>query len=434
MIRFRLLCLGLIGAGVTVTALPAVFPVTTSAFADEKKDDNKDKLRVEVGKPLQEAAKLIGEKKYKEALAKIKDADAAKDKTALETLKIEQMRAAAAQGAGDLDIAVKSFEAVIGMGQLPAEEQLSLVRTVAADYYTQKDYPKTVQWVNRYYKEGGTDPILRTVLLQAYYLSNDFATAMKEALSQIQAAEHGGQKPAKELLDIYYSSAVQAKDEAAKTSGVEKLVTYYPTTDYWLNFVRAAQKKPTFSSRLDLDLDRFELGSGLLAAPSEYQPLPQLVSSYMDMAQLAAASALPAEAVKVLQVGFAAKILGAGDPKDIPRQKKLLDYVTAQAAQDEKTLDNSVKEAQNAKEGTALINTGLDYVAFGKFDKGIPLMEDGIRKGNLKRPEDDKLHLGYAYVQAGQKAKAIQMFQTVQGTDGTADIAKMWIIFLKQHP
>jgi Flp pilus assembly protein TadD len=53
-------------------------------------------------------------------------------------------------------------------------------------------------------------------------------------------------------------------------------------------------------------------------------------------------------------------------------------------------------------------------------------MEAGIAKGGLKRPEDDKLHLGIAYLQAGNRSKAVQVLKTVQGSDGTAELARLW--------
>jgi hypothetical protein len=46
----------------------------------------------------------------------------------------------------------------------------------------------------------------------------------------------------------------------------------------------------------------------------------------------------------------------------------------------------------------------------------------------LSRPDEAKLHLGIAYLAAGQKGKAIAAFRDVGGTDGTADLARLWSI------
>ena len=70
----------------------------------------------------------------------------------------------------------------------------------------------------------------------------------------------------------------------------------------------------------------------------------------------------------------------------------------------------------------------------GQFDTGLALMEQGIAKGGLRRPDEAKLHLGIAYLSAGQKAKAIQTFRDVGGTDGTADLARLWLIHAQRPP
>ena len=57
----------------------------------------------------------------------------------------------------------------------------------------------------------------------------------------------------------------------------------------------------------------------------------------------------------------------------------------------------------------------------------IALMQQGIKQGKLKRVDEANLHLGIAYLRAGQKAKARETFKLVGGTDGTADLARLWM-------
>jgi hypothetical protein len=42
------------------------------------------------------------------------------------------------------------------------------------------------------------------------------------------------------------------------------------------------------------------------------------------------------------------------------------------------------------------------------------------------------LHLGFAQLLAGQKAKAIETLRTVKGTDGTAEIARLWMLYAQR--
>jgi len=79
--------------------------------------------------------------------------------------------------------------------------------------------------------------------------------------------------------------------------------------------------------------------------------------------------------------------------------------------EDQKQLPQSAKAASAARDGNALVNVGFAYVSGGQFDTGIPMMEQGIAKGGLRRPDEAKLHLGIAYLSAGRKADAKRVFE-----------------------
>jgi len=143
-------------------------------------------------------------------------------------------------------------------------------------------------------------------------------------------------------------------------------------------------------------------------------------------AQLALRIAAPGEAKRVIDKGFAAGVLGNGPGAD--EQRKLRDTAAKQVADDEKILAQNAKDAAAAKDGNPLVNVGYAMVSAGQFDKGIALMEQGIQKGGINRLDDAKLHLAIAYLAAGQKAKAIAAFKSVQSGDATADLARLWVI------
>ncbi len=91
-------------------------------------------------------------------------------------------------------------------------------------------------------------------------------------------------------------------------------------------------------------------------------------------------------------------------------------------------LAQNAKDAAAAKDGNALVNVGWAMASAGQYDKGTALMEQGIQKGGITRLEEARLHLAIAYLAAGQKAKAIAAFKSVQGGDATADLARLWLI------
>ena len=87
-----------------------------------------------------------------------------------------------------------------------------------------------------------------------------------------------------------------------------------------------------------------------------------------------------------------------------------------------------IVQANSDKDGNLMVQLGYAQVSAGQADAGLKLIEQGIAKDKLKRPEDAKLHLGIAQLLAGKKAKAQQTLRSVGGTDGTADLARLWII------
>lgn len=377
-----------------------------------------ESLRPEISKPLVAAQDLIKAKKYREALAKIRDADAVGSKTAHETLTIERMRLAAANELGDADSAAKAVDALLASGKLSASEQHNYTQAVAVLHYRGKDYGKAIQWAQRYFKDGGKDSQMRTLLAQSHYLNGDYANAAKLISADIAAEEKAGGKPAVDTLQMLASCYLQQNDMTGYVSALEKLVTWHPKSEYWADLLHRLQRKSGFADRLALDVSRLKFASDNLGGAGDY----------MEMAQLALQAGYPAEAKKIVDAGYAKNLLGAGPAAEVNRHKRLRDLVNKQLAEDQKNLAQGERQANAAKDGTGLVNIGYNLVLNGQFDKGLGMMEQGLAKGGLKRPEDAKLHLGHAYLLAGRKDKAVQTLQTVQGTDGTADLARLWIL------
>jgi hypothetical protein len=375
-----------------------------------------DTVRAEVGKPIQAARDLIQAKKYRDALAKVREAEAVPSLTGYEKFVIDLTRGSAAQGAGDNDVAISSFESVVASGRLPPGDQLKLMVAIIDLYYQAKNYAKTITWDTRYEKEGGNDPGVHQVLIQAYYQSGEYGNAARLLRELVEADEKAERAPSEERLQFLAGCYLKMNDNNGYFWALEKLVAHYPKKSYWADLISRVARKSGFSSRLELDVYRLQLATGNFTKPAEY----------MEMAQLALQAGFPVEAKKVVDQGYAAGVLGKGT--DVERQNRLRDLANKQAAQDTAAIAQG--ESENAKDGDALIAIGYNLVLNGKADRGLPLMEQALKQGPLKHPEDAKLHLALAYAQAGQKGRALQLLQTVRGNEGTGDLARLWLLEL----
>jgi hypothetical protein len=400
--------------GALAVLFAAALAVAGGAFAQEA-------LRPEMGKPLQAAQELIKSGRYREALGKVREAEAVGARNANETYLIERMRMAAASGAGDADTAARSFEALSSSGRIAPAEKLRMIESIAGSYYRAQQYAKSMQWSQRYLREGGTSGAMRTMLIQSQYLSGDFAGAAKELMVEIQAAERAGSVPQEDRLKLLLNAASKQGDNNAYVFAMEKLVTYYPKKEYWVDLLSRMQRKANFSDRLALDAYRLSLATGSMTAASDF----------MEMAQLALQADLPSEGKQVVEKGFASGVLGTGPQAE--RHKRLRDLVDKRLAEDKAARASKERDAAAEKSGVALISVGMDLVYSGQAAKGVQLIQQGIAKGGLKRPDDARLHLGIAQLAAGDKAKAQATFKSVQGKDGTGDLARLWALYARRN-
>ena len=377
-------------------------------------------LRPAVGKPLEAASAALRAHNYAKAMAGVRAADAVGGKTAHESLVIAQMRAAVAQASGDMATAASAYAQLLSSGQVSGAEATKLMQAEISIAFKQKNYPQVVYWSDRYLKSGGSDAAMKTYLIQGYYLQGKYADAAKLQAAQIQAETRSGRAPVETQLQLLYSCQTHLNDKAGQLATIKQLVTYYPKPDYWLNLIDNVRTKPNFPERLLLDVYRLEFSLGLVNKPDDA----------MELAELAVQAKLPGEAKDVVDKSFAGGLLGTGP--EAPRHLRLKALVEKTYDADKAALGKEDAAAASDHDGNAMLALGETYVSFGSFDKGIPMIQQAIQKDDLRHPEDAKLQLGLAYWKAGQKPKAIQTLKTVGGTDGTADLAQLWILRFRQ--
>jgi hypothetical protein len=404
MSKFRLAHFGLVMAALGFTAATPVLGLST-AYAAET-------MRPEIGNPLQAAQQLMKQGKNREALAKVNEADRVSGKTANESYLIERVRAAAASAAGDNDAAAKSFEALIASGKLSAGEREKFTEGLVGIHMRARDFGKANAVINRLLKDHN-DPKLRAYLVQNYYSQGNYAAAESE-LKQMGTLNE-------DQLGLMANIYLKKGDKVGYVNTIEKLAASYPKVSYWTDLLNRVVTKPGYSNRLTVDIYRLKLANGLLKKPSEF----------VEMAQLVIQAKAPAEALKVIDKGYKAGVLGVG--AEAPRHQRLKDLAEKNLADNNKT--QAVDEAAlvKAKDNDGLLAMGYGLVQAGQADKGLAMMNDAIKAGGLRNPEDAKLHLGEAYAVAGKKDKAISTLKTVGGKDGTADLARYWIMAIN-HP
>jgi hypothetical protein len=399
----------------SLSLIPAQALAETAPAAAAKQES----VRAEMGKPFAEIQTFINSKDYSQALAKIDALEAMEKKTPYEVFAIARTRAVVASGSGNNDALAKAFDVMINSDFLPAADKVKYAEGMAGTFYNEKKYDQSKQWILRALSLNKDSVAMHDLLARTMYLQNDFNGAIAEINQQLEADAQAKRVPSHERLHLLISCHLKLKDTAGYIATLERMVEFYPKKEYWGDLLYRLPNKTGFSDRLRLDWYRLMLATENMEEGAQY----------VEMTELALLAGLPLEAKKIMDAGYAANMLGTG--KDVAKHKQLRDKANKQAADDLKSMEAGEAAAKAAKNGIGMVNMGYNYVINEQTEKGIALMEQGIAKGGLKAAEEAKLHLGMAYLQAGNKTKAAEIFKTIQGNDGTADLAKLWLLVRK---
>jgi tetratricopeptide (TPR) repeat protein len=306
--------------------------------------------------------------------------------------------------------------------RLTPSEQLALMLAIARDALQRKNPADAIAWAQRFVASGGAESDARPLLARAYFELGDFANAARELQWEIQLGKHAGRPPGEADLLMLRQCYTKLGDANAYAWALGELLTYHPRREYWADLLDRTEKRPDFGPLQALDLERLRLMTGTLGGESDY----------LALAEQAREAGFPAEAERVIDRGIANGVLGRGSEAARHRQweRQLVDENLAQ----QQRINRREVEiaAESASDGIELFDLGFAHVTLGNYDKGLALMEKGLRKGRLAgRPQYARLHLGIAFLMAGRKASAIETFELVGGRHTAPDLARLWIIYAR---
>lgn len=419
----RALVVGLsIAAGVSTVC--TFLPFSSAVAAEEK-------VSAKVGKPLQETQTAIQKKQWDIALNKIKEAQGVEKRTPFEDFKINQFLASVYMGQKKNAEAANTFESILNSGFLPAAQTDEYVKRIALLNFQAQRYAKLVEYARRYLQNHPTDAEMQLFLGQGYYSQKDYKSALTATLASIALTEKNGKKPDENSLLLIYRSNYELKDEAGQQAALEKLVRYYAKPDYWKKLLSGLQHGKQ-TDRLQFGVYRLMLEVNVMEQPTKY----------VEAAQLAMSIGLPGEAQKVMEKGYSSNVFAAKpDPTgatpaagtqpagaDLSRYQRTLDGSKKLAQVDKAALQKKDAEARASASGDADVALGEAYLSFDQYDQAIEALSRGIKKGELKEPEDAQVNLGIAYLRKNEQDKARAAFKAVKGDSGWSQLAKLWLI------
>lgn len=386
-----------------------------AAFAAEKAPS----VKPAVGKPLQAAQEFLKKKQFKEAVASAEEAAAVSGKSAYETFLVNEILAVSYFQSGNFAKGTAAWEASLATGQMTPEQQKERVKQLASVNYQAKNYPKAIEYANRYMKENGADGDMQVLVGQSYYIQKDYKQAAENIRTAVKGAESARRNPDKQWLELLMSADYELGNTDAVANTMEKLITLYPDPKYFAQFVQMSERSLRGNPHVELDVARIKFVSGIMSTDREYT----------QMAEIALQEGLPCEGKAVIEKGTKAGVMGQAANKE--REARLLALATKQCEADTKTLPQGVAEAGKQAKGDATVKFGEAYWSMGDNDKAIELITAGIGKG-VDNKDDAQLRLGIAHISAGRRAEGLAAFKSITPGSQSEKVANLWKIYSGQ--
>jgi hypothetical protein len=362
--------------GTAVVAGANVATVTSAEAAN---------VRPAVGNLLKSAISLASAGKGSEAMARVHEAESVPHLTSGEEQAISQTKdyIAAKTGAGGSVTGCRA--------------------KFVADYNAGR-YRDAITDANCLRKGGGLSGQDELVVAQAYYLSGDYASAIRLL---------HGLGNSQQVLELTLSAAYKSGDAEAMRMAAEQLVLS-GKTQYWTNLLTGAENTRGLKDHQQLDLYRLRFLTGNMRNESDY----------MTAAELALEFGSASEAVDIIQKGLETKAL-TGE-----RATRLLGVAKTTAAKNAADLAEAEKQAAAAKTGDAAVKIGEDLWGAGKYKDALAEIQSGIAKGVTDKA-NAQIRLGQAYLGLGQKDAALHAFNSVKGDPAWAVVGHMWSVYAR---
>jgi hypothetical protein len=310
-----------------------------------------------------------------------------------------------------LPAAAEALERAVNSGFIAPADVTPRLKPLSQIFYQAQNYPKAVEYGNKYLAQAPTDATIAVLVAQSYYLQKDYANTRATA----EKYTAGVATPSEQLLLLSLRSSFELKDRASTMKALESLVRHYPQQKYWEDLLTNQLYETKGDSELRTLYRLIEQTNTLDKA-----------DEYTEMATVLIAGGFPGEAQQILERAMSANLV-SGDAK--ARAQADLDKARAQAAADRKDLAGAEKALADAKTGNQMVATGKLYFSVGEYAKAADAIQKGLAKGGVTDLDDANALLGVALVRADKLADARPAFEAVKGAK-YAEIARLWLLYV----
>jgi tetratricopeptide (TPR) repeat protein len=320
----------------------------------------------------------------------------------------------------DYDKAMRSYELLLNEPEVTLPLRTASLYTLAQLYLVKENYAKGIELILTWMDEvENVTAQSYSLLAQAYFQTNNFQKSLDSMLEAVRLAEEvEGYKPKENWYVLLAACYSELKDQKKVTEKIalekqrdiyEILVNYYPKKLYFLQLGGVY-------GQMNREVDYMIT----LKAAFEKDLLDR-EGEYLALAQLLLLNKNPYWAAQVLVHGQNKKVAIKNEKtgkdeiqpvvKDTEKNLKLLADAWRLAQETDKAIPVLEKAAKISEDGETFILLGNLYLVEDKLDDAVRAINEGIKKGKLKKPSQARLVLGQAYFELENFEEAKKQFR-----------------------
>lgn len=401
-----------------VVAIATCVLASGSLFAQdderEKRDNQETKQAQAVSKEIydriQKAQELVDGKDYDGAL-RILNALKAKDNlTDYERQNVLNYVGFVHYNMDNITAAMQTYEEMLRIPTMEDQIRKSTVYTLAQLNTMQENYTRAVELIEQYFTlETNPAPEPYILYAQNLYQMERYADMIKP----IETAMDVARKREKEVKEDWYvllNFAYFQQEDYAQVRDIQKtLLMNWPKKRYWFSLAGAYT----------------ELGedNNLIYAydAAHAQGLLEKESELVTMAQLYMQAEVPYKAATLLDTE-----MKAGRVTDAGKNYRLLSQAWTLAQEDEKAIPALQAAAKAAEDGELDVRLGNAHLNLGQYGECVTAVENGLRKGGLKNPDNAQISLGMCLYNLKRYNDSLEAFREAGKARRSQRIAGQW--------
>ncbi|HQR48795.1 MAG TPA: tetratricopeptide repeat protein [Steroidobacteraceae bacterium] len=386
----------------SVVGVTAALLVPATAMAEQK-------VGATVGKYLKTAQEAMQKKKWDQALAAIKQAQAVDTKTPFEQYKINELLwYVYLQQGRNLD-AARLLEEQMNSGMMPAGEKVERTKTLAQLYFRAGNYGRAIQYANQYLKSAPGSQDMQLLVAQSYYQQKDY----KNAIAAADRMTKGGGRPSEDVLQLMLRSSYEINDKEGTRKALELLLKYYPSPDTWARLLDGYIAQTKHDDEL-LSLYRLAEDVGALNKARQYT----------DMSQGLVVAGFAIEGQRIIEQGLAASVFQG---EELSRAQRTLESAKRRADAERQQLPKAAAALAAAATGPQAFAVGKLYFSAADYPNAVLALNKAIAKGGLPDADSAENLLGIALARQGKAADAKKAFLGIKDPK-FEEVARLWII------